>query len=170
MVFEGLTEVTSKSSKMVSILISSEKNGKTTNPKEGDGGEYFSISHPCALLNTNERGFHHREGGYGNVCAFTSVNTSGRLPLSPSTWPTKRSARVSVGSTLVPTPMRPPGTANFRSFCSAYRDRILEKIGSHCQASKQNNTTTGNGDRIRSQIESTRIRLVVSIALPSFGN
>lgn len=60
------------------------------------------------------------------------MNTSGRLPLSPSTCPTSRSARVSVGSTLVPTPISPPGTANLRSFCSAYSDKIFEKIGSHC--------------------------------------
>jgi hypothetical protein len=32
------------------------------------------------------------------------------------------SARQRVGSTLVPTPMRPPGTANIRSFCSANSD------------------------------------------------
>lgn len=64
--------------------------------------------------------------------SLTSVNTSGRLPFSPSTCPTSRSARVSVGSTLVPTPISPPGTANLRSFCSAYSDKIFEKIGSHC--------------------------------------
>ena len=40
-----------------------------------------------------------------------SVNTLGSLSLWPSTWPTRRSARVSVGSIFVPTPIRPPGTA-----------------------------------------------------------
>lgn len=57
--------------------------------------------------------------------------TSGRLPTEPSTWPTKRSARVSVGSIMVPTPMSPPGTAYCRSFDSAKRERMREKSGTH---------------------------------------
>jgi hypothetical protein len=36
-----------------------------------------------------------------------------------------------VGSTFVPTPIKPPGTANFRSLLSVYRLTILEKIGRH---------------------------------------
>ena len=40
-------------------------------------------------------------------------------------------ARVRVGSILVPTPMRPPGTAYLRSFCSAYNDIIRLYIGVH---------------------------------------
>mmetsp|Transcript_2980 Transcript_2980/g.5864 ORF Transcript_2980/g.5864 Transcript_2980/m.5864 type:complete len:213 (-) Transcript_2980:677-1315(-) len=59
----------------------------------------------------------------------SSENTSGSWPTSPSTWPTRRSARVKVGSTEVPTPMRPPGTANCSGFCSAKREMILEKMG-----------------------------------------
>mmetsp|Transcript_520 Transcript_520/g.1592 ORF Transcript_520/g.1592 Transcript_520/m.1592 type:complete len:264 (-) Transcript_520:323-1114(-) len=57
--------------------------------------------------------------------------TSGSLPTAPSTWPTNRSARVRVGSSRVPTPMSPPGTANCRSLCSAYRELILESKGTH---------------------------------------
>uniref|UniRef100_A0A7C9DVK1 Uncharacterized protein n=1 Tax=Opuntia streptacantha TaxID=393608 RepID=A0A7C9DVK1_OPUST len=61
----------------------------------------------------------------------SSTNTSGRDPTSPRTWPTNRSARVRVGSMVVPTPIRPPGTANCSSFCSAYNETILEYIGVH---------------------------------------
>mmetsp|Transcript_48885 Transcript_48885/g.104361 ORF Transcript_48885/g.104361 Transcript_48885/m.104361 type:complete len:230 (+) Transcript_48885:681-1370(+) len=56
---------------------------------------------------------------------------SGRLPTEPSTCPTNRSARVRVGSRSVPTPISPPGTAYWRSFCSAKRDTIREKSGTH---------------------------------------
>ena len=51
--------------------------------------------------------------------------------MSPRTCPTSRSARVSVGSIVVPTPMSPPGTAYWSSFCSAKSETIREKIGLH---------------------------------------
>ena len=78
-----------------------------------------------------------------------SVNISGSLPTSPRTfvrnsenvffgwgegvhtWPTSLSPRQSVGSIFVPTPMRPPGTAYWRSFRSANSVMIFEKIGTH---------------------------------------
>lgn len=53
----------------------------------------------------------------------------GRAPTAPNTCPTSRSARQRVGSIFVPTPIRPPGTANWSSFCSVYKDTIREKIG-----------------------------------------
>lgn len=53
----------------------------------------------------------------------------GKAPTAPKTCPTKRSALQSVGSIFVPTPIRPPGTANCSSFCSVYNDTIREKIG-----------------------------------------
>mmetsp|Transcript_13089 Transcript_13089/g.31742 ORF Transcript_13089/g.31742 Transcript_13089/m.31742 type:complete len:363 (+) Transcript_13089:311-1399(+) len=61
----------------------------------------------------------------------SSVKTCGSLPTSPSTWPTSRSARVSVGSTVVPTPMSPPGTAYCSWFCSAKSDTIRLLMGVH---------------------------------------
>mmetsp|Transcript_7218 Transcript_7218/g.21664 ORF Transcript_7218/g.21664 Transcript_7218/m.21664 type:complete len:201 (+) Transcript_7218:228-830(+) len=60
-----------------------------------------------------------------------SMKTSGSFPTSPSTCPTSLSALVRVGSTVVPTPMSPPGTAYWRAFCSANRETTLEKIGMH---------------------------------------
>mmetsp|Transcript_76630 Transcript_76630/g.212951 ORF Transcript_76630/g.212951 Transcript_76630/m.212951 type:complete len:230 (-) Transcript_76630:446-1135(-) len=42
-----------------------------------------------------------------------------------------RSPRVSVGSILVPTPIRPPGTANCNELFSAAKDTIIERIGLH---------------------------------------
>ena len=36
--------------------------------------------------------------------------------------------RVKVGSILVPTPIKPPGTAYCRSFCSERRDKSREGI------------------------------------------
>mmetsp|Transcript_6873 Transcript_6873/g.13822 ORF Transcript_6873/g.13822 Transcript_6873/m.13822 type:complete len:304 (-) Transcript_6873:343-1254(-) len=56
---------------------------------------------------------------------------SGSLPASPSTCPTRRSARVRVGSILVPTPMRPPGTAYSSSLCSANSDTMRLRMGVH---------------------------------------
>lgn len=50
----------------------------------------------------------------------SSVKISGNFPTSPSTWPTSLSALQRVGSILVPTPIRPPGTAYLRSFSSIY--------------------------------------------------
>jgi|AntAceMinimDraft_12_1070368.scaffolds.fasta_scaffold91621_2 hypothetical protein len=50
---------------------------------------------------------------------------------SPRTWPTNRSALVKVGSTVVPTPINPPGTANFSWFCSANNETIRLLIGVH---------------------------------------
>mmetsp|Transcript_12141 Transcript_12141/g.31116 ORF Transcript_12141/g.31116 Transcript_12141/m.31116 type:complete len:354 (+) Transcript_12141:170-1231(+) len=61
----------------------------------------------------------------------SSVYTSGSAPTSPSTCPTSLSARVRVGSTVVPTPMRPPGTAYCSSFCSAKSVTMREKTGRH---------------------------------------
>mmetsp|Transcript_2048 Transcript_2048/g.7423 ORF Transcript_2048/g.7423 Transcript_2048/m.7423 type:complete len:231 (-) Transcript_2048:484-1176(-) len=54
--------------------------------------------------------------------------------LRPSTWPTRRSVRQRVGSTLVPTPMSPPGTAYWRWFDSAKRDTTRERMGWHVMA------------------------------------
>lgn len=48
---------------------------------------------------------------------------------STRTWPTSRSARVRVGSTVVPTPIRPPGTAYCSGFCSANSDTMRERMG-----------------------------------------
>mmetsp|Transcript_31269 Transcript_31269/g.68394 ORF Transcript_31269/g.68394 Transcript_31269/m.68394 type:complete len:244 (+) Transcript_31269:808-1539(+) len=56
---------------------------------------------------------------------------SGKCPTDPRTWPTSLSARVSVGSSSVPTPMSPPGTAYCKSFCSAKSDTMREKSGTH---------------------------------------
>mmetsp|Transcript_73405 Transcript_73405/g.237419 ORF Transcript_73405/g.237419 Transcript_73405/m.237419 type:complete len:263 (+) Transcript_73405:398-1186(+) len=53
----------------------------------------------------------------------------GSLSGCPSTWPRSLSPRVSVGSIFVPTPMRPPGTAYCRLFCSAARDMMRERMG-----------------------------------------
>mmetsp|Transcript_11030 Transcript_11030/g.39915 ORF Transcript_11030/g.39915 Transcript_11030/m.39915 type:complete len:220 (+) Transcript_11030:299-958(+) len=61
----------------------------------------------------------------------SSVNTCGSFPTSPRTCPTRRSARVSVGSTVVPTPMRPPGTAYRSWFCSANSETIREEMLRH---------------------------------------
>mmetsp|Transcript_236 Transcript_236/g.919 ORF Transcript_236/g.919 Transcript_236/m.919 type:complete len:354 (+) Transcript_236:200-1261(+) len=61
----------------------------------------------------------------------SSVNTLGSLPTSPSTWPTSRSARVSVGSTVVPTPISPPGTAYLSWFCSAKSETMRLEMGVH---------------------------------------
>mmetsp|Transcript_3937 Transcript_3937/g.9459 ORF Transcript_3937/g.9459 Transcript_3937/m.9459 type:complete len:366 (-) Transcript_3937:451-1548(-) len=61
----------------------------------------------------------------------SSVYTWGSLPTSPSTCPTSLSARVSVGSTVVPTPMSPPGTAYCSWFCSAKRDTMRLLMGVH---------------------------------------
>mmetsp|Transcript_114425 Transcript_114425/g.318574 ORF Transcript_114425/g.318574 Transcript_114425/m.318574 type:complete len:265 (+) Transcript_114425:439-1233(+) len=55
----------------------------------------------------------------------------GSLSGCPKTWPTSRSPLVSMGSIFVPTPIRPPGTANCSLFCSAAKDMIRERIGLH---------------------------------------
>mmetsp|Transcript_7593 Transcript_7593/g.23458 ORF Transcript_7593/g.23458 Transcript_7593/m.23458 type:complete len:280 (-) Transcript_7593:337-1176(-) len=57
------------------------------------------------------------------------MKTSGRWPVRPRTWPTRRSALVRVGSMCVPTPMRPPGTAYWRGLNSAYKEQTREQIG-----------------------------------------
>ena len=49
----------------------------------------------------------------------------------PHTCPTRRSARLSVGSIFVPTPMSPPGTAYCSSFVSARRLTMRERMGVH---------------------------------------
>mmetsp|Transcript_35527 Transcript_35527/g.74353 ORF Transcript_35527/g.74353 Transcript_35527/m.74353 type:complete len:269 (+) Transcript_35527:475-1281(+) len=56
---------------------------------------------------------------------------SGSVPTSPSTWPARRSPRVRQGSILVPTPMRPPGTAKSRSNISACRLSTSVTSGVH---------------------------------------
>mmetsp|Transcript_24569 Transcript_24569/g.70546 ORF Transcript_24569/g.70546 Transcript_24569/m.70546 type:complete len:263 (+) Transcript_24569:406-1194(+) len=53
----------------------------------------------------------------------------GNLPGCPNTCPTSLSARVNVGSILVPTPMRPPGTASCNLFSSAARVMMRERMG-----------------------------------------
>mmetsp|Transcript_10290 Transcript_10290/g.21265 ORF Transcript_10290/g.21265 Transcript_10290/m.21265 type:complete len:262 (-) Transcript_10290:277-1062(-) len=60
------------------------------------------------------------------------MKMSGSLPGCPRTWPTRRSPLVSMGSIFVPTPIRPPGAANCRAFCSAASDMIRDRIGLHC--------------------------------------
>mmetsp|Transcript_68951 Transcript_68951/g.156280 ORF Transcript_68951/g.156280 Transcript_68951/m.156280 type:complete len:262 (-) Transcript_68951:353-1138(-) len=55
----------------------------------------------------------------------------GSLSGCPRTWPTSLSPRVRVGSILVPTPIKPPGTANCREFCSAASDMIRDLMGLH---------------------------------------
>mmetsp|Transcript_113488 Transcript_113488/g.178531 ORF Transcript_113488/g.178531 Transcript_113488/m.178531 type:complete len:230 (-) Transcript_113488:460-1149(-) len=54
---------------------------------------------------------------------------SGNFPGVPRTWPIRRSARVNAGSILVPTPIKPPGTAYWSEFCSAANDIIRERMG-----------------------------------------
>eukprot|EP01139_Manchomonas_bermudensis_P000144 Amastigsp_a134_413.p3 type:complete len:269 gc:universal Amastigsp_a134_413:1485-679(-) len=66
-----------------------------------------------------------------NEISSSTKMSGSRLSLRPRTLPTRRSARQSVGSIIVPTPMSPPGTAYLSSFCSASRVTIREKIGSH---------------------------------------
>eukprot|EP00123_Amoebidium_parasiticum_P012219 comp21201_c0_seq1/m.28805 comp21201_c0_seq1/g.28805 ORF comp21201_c0_seq1/g.28805 comp21201_c0_seq1/m.28805 type:complete len:353 (+) comp21201_c0_seq1:732-1790(+) len=61
----------------------------------------------------------------------SSVKICGRFPTVPSTCPTMRSARQSVGSILVPTPIRPPGTAYCRAFCSVLRVSMRDRIDLH---------------------------------------
>mmetsp|Transcript_66228 Transcript_66228/g.185181 ORF Transcript_66228/g.185181 Transcript_66228/m.185181 type:complete len:265 (-) Transcript_66228:386-1180(-) len=53
----------------------------------------------------------------------------GSLPGCPRTCPTNLSARVSVGSIFVPTPIKPPGTANCKRFSSAARVTMRERMG-----------------------------------------
>mmetsp|Transcript_66229 Transcript_66229/g.185188 ORF Transcript_66229/g.185188 Transcript_66229/m.185188 type:complete len:263 (-) Transcript_66229:386-1174(-) len=53
----------------------------------------------------------------------------GSLPGCPRTCPTSLSARVNVGSILVPTPIKPPGTANCSRFSSAAKVTIRERMG-----------------------------------------
>lgn len=60
---------------------------------------------------------------------FLSFRHTDPGPLRPRTGPTRRSARVKVGSIRVPTPIRPPGTANCKSLASAYREEMRELIG-----------------------------------------
>mmetsp|Transcript_11437 Transcript_11437/g.41850 ORF Transcript_11437/g.41850 Transcript_11437/m.41850 type:complete len:253 (+) Transcript_11437:140-898(+) len=66
-----------------------------------------------------------------NKKKFTSnsVYTSGNVLTSPRTCPTKRSARVRVGSIVVPTPIKPPGTANSKRLFSDVKDTIRDLMG-----------------------------------------
>mmetsp|Transcript_26246 Transcript_26246/g.65626 ORF Transcript_26246/g.65626 Transcript_26246/m.65626 type:complete len:254 (+) Transcript_26246:103-864(+) len=58
-----------------------------------------------------------------------SPKMSGSLPTCPRTCPTMRSVRVRVGSIFVPTPMRPPGTAYWSAFFSAFMELMTETMG-----------------------------------------
>ena len=63
-----------------------------------------------------------------------SLSTSGIYPGWPIICPTKESALVINGSTLIPTPISPPGTAYIRAFLSAFSDVICDSISLHWTA------------------------------------
>mmetsp|Transcript_5823 Transcript_5823/g.12261 ORF Transcript_5823/g.12261 Transcript_5823/m.12261 type:complete len:206 (-) Transcript_5823:129-746(-) len=85
----------------------------------------------------------------------TSEKISGSVPTAPSTCPTSRSARVSVGSILVPTPMRPPGTAYCSSLPSAFIDRMTLIIGEHARVPDEFLNVIPGRTSIRSPTRST---------------
>ena len=60
-----------------------------------------------------------------------SLSTSGIKFGWPIICPTKESALVMNGSTLIPTPISPPGTAYIRAFLSALSDVICDWISFH---------------------------------------
>ncbi|RNA23535.1 hypothetical protein BpHYR1_030776 [Brachionus plicatilis] len=64
-----------------------------------------------------------------NELISMSEKICGSESIVPSAWPTIRSALHSSGSILVPTPIKPPGTAYCRSFCSAYKLKIFDLMG-----------------------------------------
>lgn len=59
------------------------------------------------------------------ICKYTG----GSVPGGPSTFPIKESPLHCEGSIIVPTPIRPPGTANCSLFCSASNEMILDRSG-----------------------------------------
>mmetsp|Transcript_87480 Transcript_87480/g.245617 ORF Transcript_87480/g.245617 Transcript_87480/m.245617 type:complete len:244 (+) Transcript_87480:546-1277(+) len=83
----------------------------------------------------------------------------GNLPGWPITWPTRRSPRVSVGSILVPTPIKPPGTANCNELCSAAKDMILERIGLQITVPAESLPTTPGRISISSPTFKTPLRM-----------
>jgi len=62
---------------------------------------------------------------------FKTLNTSGKWPGTPITFPTNLSFLVKVGSISRPTPIKPPGVAYNNSLSSAARVLTLEKRGLH---------------------------------------